>query len=341
MLTLQRGATALLLLAVSCGGPPPVFAQQPEPLTQIAKIALPGINGDFDHFAYDLKRNRLISAAEENHTLELFDLKTGAHLKTIAGFKAPHSIAYIPETDEIFVTDGDDASCIVLSAKDLHRVDRIALRPGADSALYDPAAKLYYIANGGREENKKTSVVTVLSVLDHKKVAEIPVQGDNVEAMAMDHAHHRLFINIRDQKRIGVVDLATDKVVSTWIAPGMNRNTPMKFDAPTQRLFVAGRTPGRLYIFNTGTGRIVRELDSVDSADDLTWDPATSRIYVTGSQGISIFRQNSPDDYSTVMTMKTIGGKTSLYVPELKQFYVAHPKGDTPSAALLIYRVNP
>jgi hypothetical protein len=40
-------------------------------------ISLPGIDGDFDHFAYDLKRNRLIAAAEEHHTLELFDLKSG------------------------------------------------------------------------------------------------------------------------------------------------------------------------------------------------------------------------------------------------------------------------
>jgi hypothetical protein len=105
-------------------------AQSQEPLTLLTKIQLPGIDGDFDHFAYDLKRNRLIVAAEEHHTLELFDLKTGKHLQSISGFKAPHSIAYVPESDELFVTDGEDASCLILSASDFHRVSRIPLRAG-------------------------------------------------------------------------------------------------------------------------------------------------------------------------------------------------------------------
>jgi hypothetical protein len=304
-------------------------------------ISLPGIDGDFDHFAYDLKRNRLIAAAEEHHTLELFDLKSGKHLRSIRGFKAPHSIAYVPEKDELFITDGEDASCIILAATDFHRVARIPLRQGPDAALYDPESKRYYIGNGGREAKEKTSVITILSVMDHKKLGDITIDGDNIEAMAIDHSYHRLFVNIRDKKQIGVVDLTSNKVVSTWTTPGMNRNTPLKFDEPNQRIFIAGRTPGRFLVFNATTGSLVTSMDCVDTADDLTWDSELHRIYVTGSQGISIFRQKTKDDYTQLSRISTIGGKTSIYVPELKQFYVVHPKAAaTDNAKLLIYRVN-
>lgn len=328
---------ACLLLPAS----PSAVSQSQEPLTLLTTIQLPEIDGDFDHFAYDLKRNRLIAAAEEHHTLEIFDLKTGKHLRSILGFKAPHSIAYVRQSDELFVTDGDDASCLILSASDFHRIGRIALRAGPDAALYDPASSRYYIGNGGREEKAKTSVITIISTKDHQKVADVAIDGDNIEAMAIDRVHQRLFVNMRDKKAIGVVDLMSNKVTTTWAVLGMNRNTPMKFDPPNRRLFVAGRTPGKFFVFDTSNGALVTSMDCVDIADDLTWDPVLHRIYVTGSHGISIFHQNTKDAYSLLSRMETIGGKTSIYVPELKQFYVAHPKAGAEDASLLIYRVNP
>lgn len=319
----------------------PAVAQSHEPLTLLTTIQLPGIDGDFDHFAYDFKRNRLIAAAEEHHTLEVFDLKTGKHVQSIGGFKAPHSIAYVSDNDELLITDGEDASCLILSASDFHRVSRIPLRAGADAALYDPATGRYYIGNGGREEKAKASVVTILSVTDHRKVADVTIDGDNIEAMAVDHALHRLFVNIRDKKEIGVVDLTSNAVVTTWTASGMNRNTPMKLDEPNQRIFIAGRTPGKFFVLDAASGSLITSMNCIDMADDLTWDPVLHRIYVTGSKGISIFHQDSKDAYNQLSQMETMGGKTSIYVSELRQFYVVHPKAATGNAALLIYRVNP
>ena len=334
---LSLGFWAVSIIAIQ----QPAVAQSHEPLTLLTTIQLPEIDGDFDHLAYDLKRNHLIAAAEEHHTLEVFDLKTGQHVQSIGGFKAPHSIAYVPENDELFITDGEDASCLILSASDFHRVSRIPLRAGADAALYDLPSKRYFIGNGGREEKAKTSVVTILSVTDHRKVADVEIDGDNIEAMAVDHAHHRLFVNIRDKKQIGVVSLTSNAVVTAWTAPGMNRNTPMKFDEPDQRIFITGRTPGTFFVFDATSGSLITTMDCVDMADDLTWDPVLHRVYVTGSHGISVFHQDSKDTYTQLSQMKTIGGKTSIYVPELKKFYVVHPKAATGDAALLIYRVNP
>jgi len=196
------------------------------------------------------------------------------------------------------------------------------------------------VANGGREEKASTSNITEISVMDHKIVAQISVDGDNVEAMAIDHTHNRLFANIRDKKQVGVIDLASKQVVARWIAPGLNRNTTLTFDPTTKRVFVAGRSPGKFVVFDATDGRVVTEMNCVNNADGMVWDPVARRVYISGSQGLSIFSQEGPDQYRSLTQIPTNGGKTSLYVPEVKQLYIVHPKTEIDDAALLIFKTN-
>ena len=56
----------------------PLLPRHPgSPVTLLSQTYMPEITGDFDHFAYDLKRNRLSVSAEEHHSVEIFDLDTG------------------------------------------------------------------------------------------------------------------------------------------------------------------------------------------------------------------------------------------------------------------------
>jgi hypothetical protein len=64
------------------------------------------------------------------------------------------------------------------------------------------------------------------------------------------------------------------------------------------------------------------------------------RVYISGSQGLSIFHQDSPDKYTLIAQIPTNGGKTSHYVSQVGQFYVIHPKTVLDIASLLVYRVN-
>jgi hypothetical protein len=121
--------------------------------------------------------------------------------------------------------------------------------------------------------------------------------------------------------------------------PGINRNTALVVDAKNQRIFVAGRAPGILYVFDQD-GKVVAQKSCVDVNDDMTYDPVLKRVYVSGSQGLSVFHQDSPDSYTEIADIPTNGGKTSTYVPSVKQFYVIHPKTSIDSAGLLVYRVN-
>jgi hypothetical protein len=318
-----------------------------QPVTLLSITYLPDIVGDFDHFAVDLKRNHLFVSAEVHQSIEMFDLETGKHLKSIGGFKTPHSIAFAPEKDELMVADGGDSSLVLLSGEDFHRIDRIQLVDGSatgkgdspDAAYYDTTNHLYYIGNGGISANLPDSVISIFSVDEGKLIGSIPIPGNNVESIGVDNLHQRLYVNIRDKKQIGVVDLKTRAIIDTWTTSDMNANTALAVDPQKERVFVAGRRPGIFYVFNR-EGKVVSQQSCVNINDDMTWDPLLKRIYISGTQGLSIFHQDTPDTYSALANIPTNGGKTSYYVPQVHRFFVIHPKTDVDIAGLLVYRVN-
>jgi hypothetical protein len=186
----------------------------------------------------------------------------------------------------------------------------------------------------------QTPKSAVFSVDQGKIIDKFSIPGNNVESMGIDHIHDRLYVNIRDKQRIGVVDLLSKKVIATWTAPGLQKNTALAVDEKNERIFVAGRNPGIFYVFDNN-GKVVRQAPCANINDDMTWDPVLKRVYVSGTQGLSIFHQDSPDNYTNIADIPTNGGKTSFYVPQLNQFYVVHPKTEVDIAGLLVYRVNP
>jgi 6-phosphogluconolactonase (cycloisomerase 2 family) len=328
--------------------PSPASAQQ-GPLTLVHSVPLPEIIGDFDHFAVDARRNHLFVSAEVHHSVEVFDLRTGEHLKSIDGFKTPHSLAFSPEKDELMVADGGDSSILTIAGEDYRHLDRVQLIDGSatgkgdspDAAFYDSKDRLWYVGNGGVSANLADSTISIFSVAKGKLLEEkFDVPGNNVESMGIDRAHRRLYVNIRDKSEIGVFDLDSKRLLTTWTTPGLNRNTALAVDERNQRVFVAGRKPGMFYVFDQ-SGKVVSQVPCADNNDDMTYDPVMRRIYVSGTQGLSIFHQDTPDKYTEILRLPTNGAKTSILVPALKQFYAAHPKNVLDDAGLLVYHVNP
>src|SRR5258708_33817514 len=105
-------ATSALCLAAAACSPaktPAAAAQSQVPapaLKAAGGVDIPGYAGDFDHFAFDEKGDRLFLAGEEGKTLEVFKLSTGQRLKTLTDVKVPHSLLYMPEHDELLLIDG-------------------------------------------------------------------------------------------------------------------------------------------------------------------------------------------------------------------------------------------
>lgn len=345
----MRASIALILLASSLGLSSATVAQTTfslSPVTLTAWTPLPGIEGDFDFLTFDTKRNHVIIAAEEHHTLEVFDAANGAHLKSVPGVKTPHTLAYVAEKDEIIVADGGEYSTSFLSAEDFHRIYHVPMADGSvtgktdspDVGYYDAARRTFFIGNGGKSANLSYSEITAINVDSHQVTGRIRLEAANLEAMAVDENSSKLYVNLRDQKKIGVVDLNAMKVVDTWTTPDLNLNTSMALDTDTHRLFVVGRKPGIFYAFDTTTGKVAAQLPCANIADGMAWDPASKYIYIFASQGMSIIHQDSADHYTLVTTLPTNGGKTGILLPRSKQLFVVHPKTTLDDAGLLVFQ---
>lgn len=312
-------------------------------LELVANVPLPAITGgDFDHFAVDLEKNKLYVPSEVYDSIEVFNLKTGEHLRSATGLvKSPHMLKFMPGKNELFVADARNGYCDVLDATDLHLIKRIALQPGADFGVYDAVSKILYLGNGGKAAKSDFSYISMISVDQKKVIGQIRVDAATLKGMIIDHKTNRLYVNMRDKNQVGVIDLQSKAVIQTWTFPGLNSNAAMGYDEANHRLFIGSRNPGMLYVVDSNSGKLSTTFKTVNISDDMTFDAAHHRLIVSGAEGVDVFAQDNPDNYRPIQHVDTFGGKTSVYVPSLKQFYVVHTKGEqAPEAGLQIFKVN-
>jgi DNA-binding beta-propeller fold protein YncE len=161
--------------------------------------------------------------------------------------------------------------------------------------------------------------------------------------MAVEHSGTRLFVNMKTLKQVGIIDRNKRQVISTWPIPGAGVNTPLALDEMHHRLFVGAREPAEVVVFDTDTGKVIAKIPCVGEADDMFYDEARKRIYVTGDEGfISIIAQADADHYEPMGKLRTRpGARNSLFVPELGRFFVAVPSEGQKEAELLVFQVEP
>ncbi len=319
-------------------------AQEKAPLRLVQTISVPGAR-KWDHFGVDLKGNRLFVSSEEEPAVEVFDLKTGEHIHSLTDFKEPHNVLPFPELKEIFVVDGGASEIKILDYDSYKIVGRTQLTIDADPVVYDPASKYLYVVNGGREAHTPTCLISIVDTTTGKKIADLKLDTNRLESMAIEKSGPRLFVNMTGINSIGVVDREKRAVVQTWPIAAGKDNVPLQYDEATHRLFLATRNPSKLVVVNADNGQEVASLDVADYVDDLAYDAAHHRLYIPGGGGngaVSVVEQRGADNYQVVATIPTKpGAKTARFVPELNRYYVGVPAKGSQPAQILVYDVAP
>jgi DNA-binding beta-propeller fold protein YncE len=338
----HAGIMVVVLLAMV----PASWARSDEatPLQFLHAVPLPGFSGDFDHFAVDENGGRLFLAGEDHKTVEVFDLKTGRRLKSISGFGTPHSIIYSPESDRILVADGDQGALQILRGSDYEVVEHVDGLAGADSMKLDAAAQIVYVVTGGKDVPLDYSSLVAIDMKTLKKLSELRIESNHVEAFALESSSSRLFVNITDKHEVAVVDRKAMKEIARWPIGSPADNSPMAYDEQHHRLLIVCRKPGTLLVMDTDSGKVVAHLPAAERSDDIAFDAAKGRVYVPGGEGFtSVFQQKSADQYELRAKVKTEpGAKTCLLVPSLARFYVAVSPGETKAPAkVLTFKVLP
>ena len=323
-------------------------AQEKAPLRLVQTISLSGLSRHWDHFGVDLKSNRLFVTSENEAVVEVYDLRTNKNIHTITGLKGPHNVLAFPELNQIFVVDGEASEIKIFDYKTYELVGRTELTIDADPAVYDPATKLMYVVNGGRAAKTPYCLISIVDTVSGKKLADMKLDTNRLESMALEKSGPRLFVNMTTANVIGVVDREKRALVTTWPITAGQQNVPMQYDEANHRLFVATRMPSRLVVVNTDTGKEVTSLPTADSVDDLAYDPALHRLYVPGGNlggavgAVTVIQQRDADHYEVIANVPTKpGARTARLVPELNKYYVSVSTKDPQEAQILVFDVVP
>jgi len=313
----------------------PVAIQAGEPLRLVQKIPLPSVEGRIDHMSADVQGQRLFVSALGNNTLEVLDLQAGKRLTRLTGLREPQGVFFVPKENKIFVANGDDGTCRVFDGSSYKLLATVNFSSEADNVRYDPSQEQIYVGYG-------EGALGILDVTTGQKVGDIPLRA-HPESFQLEKSGSKIFANLPDANHtVAVVDRSKGSVTATW-ALGEQANFPMALDELDRRLFIVTRRPARLVVLDTDFGKPVADYPVVGDADDVFYDAAHKRVYVSGGEGfIDIFDQRDPDHYQLSSRIPTTrGARTSLFVPELNRLYLAVPKRENQGAEIRVYEAQP
>ena len=328
--TLLCSAATLVWFCVTV----PAVRAQKEALTLKQTIALPGIEGRIDHFAFDPAGQRLFVCALGNNSLEVVDLRKGERVHSITGLGSPQGVAYVPDVDRLFVANDKGGRCTTYDAKSFQQLSELNLKDDADNVRYDAASKKIYVGFG-------SGGIAIINAADGKQIDSIKLLA-HPEAFELEKRGKRIFVNVPNSRQVAVVDRDKGEAVATWKTDLAFGNFPMALDETNHRLFVGCRIPSRLVVLNTDSGDVVAKIDMSGDADEVFYDEKRHRIYVVcGTGKIDIIEQTDPNNYKTSTKITTASGaRTGLFAPERDTLFVAVPNRGSQNAEIRAYHVE-
>jgi len=306
-----------------------------EPLRLSGAIELPRVEGRIDHLAFDGATERLFIAALGNNTVEVLDVKNNMHLKSLPGFREPQGIAVATAANVVAVANGEGTRIQLLEAGDYHVIRSTALGDDSDNVRYDSEAHLLYVGYG-------SGALAAVRPDDGTVLGTVKLLG-HPESFQLEQSGTRIFVNVPNADHIAVVDRKAMKVIATWPVRTATSNFPMALDEANHRLFIACRRPAKVLIFDTASGKETGSFDIVGDTDDLFYDTARKRLYVSGGEGfLDAFQVSTTGSATRIAHVLTApGSRTSLFVADRGRIYLAVPHRGSQRAEVRMYDAAP
>jgi DNA-binding beta-propeller fold protein YncE len=347
---LRRGAVGIGVAVMFLAGVLPVGASgQSSPLVLKAVIPLPQARGRMDHLSVDLRGKRLFVSEIGNGGVGVVSLATGGPVHLLTGFGEPQGTYFDDASGRLFVASGDDGTVKVFDGASYKLVDTAKFTSDADDLRFDPRTRGVIVGYSGQkfvggqpvrgpggEGDGALGYVTS----NGNQGSLLPVDA-HPEGFSIESDGARVYINVPDRHEIEVGDLAAHRVIARWHV-SCTDNFPMALDEAGHRLFIGCRAPQEMLVIDTGTGKSVATIATPATTDDIFYDAARRRIYVLGGQGfVDVVQQRSPDAYTRLARVRArVGSRTGLFVPELKELFVAISESAGQRPELLVYEVR-
>jgi YVTN family beta-propeller protein len=293
--------------------PAAVAAPPADGYSIVKKIPIPG-QGSWDYLIVDEAARRLyVSHATQ---VEVLDVDSGSIVGSIPNTQGVHGIAVAPELGRGFTSNGKASTVTMFDLKTLKPIADVPVGKKPDAIIFDPATSRVFAFNG--DSNSATAIDAATG-----KVAGTVDLGGGPEYAAAD-GNGFVYNNLEDESLVLKIDSRKLTVEQRWPTAPCASPSSMAIDRANRRLFVGCRSKV-MAVMNADTGKVITTLPIGDHVDATAYDPQTKLIFNSNGEGtITVIRQDSPDKYSVVETVKTVPkAKTMALDPKTHQLFLS------------------
>jgi len=276
------------------------------------KIPIPG-QGGWDYLTIDEVARRLYVSHETQ--VEVLDVDSDAIVGRVLNTSGVHGIAVAPDLGRGFVSNGLASTVTIFNLKTLKPIVDVPTGKKPDVIIFDPATSRVFAFNG--DSNSATAIDAATG-----KIAGTVDLGGKPESAAAD-GNGFIYNNLEDQNQVVKIDSRKLAVVQRWLTTPCSSPSSMAMDRAKHRLFIGCRSKV-MAVMNADTGKVVTTLPIGDVVDATVFDSDTHLIFNSNGEGtISVIREDTPDKYSPVETVKTAPrARTMALDPRTHQLFL-------------------
>jgi DNA-binding beta-propeller fold protein YncE len=300
------------LLAVNVVSFAAAQAQAPTGYHLVKKHVLGG-EGGWDYLALDGKTRLLY--VSHGTAVEILNVDTGVKGSAITGLQGVHGIAFAPERNRGYISNGRGNSVSVFDLgthKILEEVPSSGQNP--DAIMYDLFSGRVFTFNG------RTANATAIDAATNKVVGTVDIGGK--PEFAVTDGRGTIFVNNEDKSEIVAFDAKSLQVKTKWsIAPG-EEPSGLAIDLKNKRLFsVCDKV---MVVSDFEKGKVVATVPVGSGPDAVRYDPETGLVFASNGEGtLTVVKQESADRYAVLETIPTArGARTMELDPATRHVFV-------------------
>ena len=271
-------------------------------------------SGGWDYLAIQPNSNKLF--VSHSTQVNIIDKTNGDSIGVIPNTTGVHGIAFVPELNKGFISNGKLNSVTVFDLKTNNTISQITTGENPDAIFYDEFSKQIITCNG---RSKDISFIDPAT----EKVTNTIAVGGKPETAVSNHAG-LIFVNIEDKNEVVVVDTKNFTLIKHWpVSPGI-APTGLSIDTKTNRLFVGCGDNKLLIILDAESGKVIDKINIGDGCDGTAFDEKTNTIYTSNGEGtLSVIQEVSKNEFALEATIPTkTGARTIALDPVTHQIYL-------------------
>ncbi|MBI1825354.1 MAG: hypothetical protein HYR83_03110 [Planctomycetes bacterium] len=285
-------------------------------------IPLPELKGSLGRMAVDLVRNRLFVVAPDDDAVSVVDMGDKKQIRKIPLAK-PRGVIHMPGIDLIGISSAGDGKVHVLNGSKLDEARAIDVGKEPSDMLFDPAGQLVYVSYG-------RPGIAPIDPTNGKREHDIDVVAVP-SVMRMDQAGEKFYAVVPRGNHVAVVDRARRMTLTSWVLREARDAYSLALDDANKVAFVGCRTLPTIFAIDMESGLPTASLPIGKDCDDIHYDVATKRVYVTEGEGkVEALQLETPTHFKLLGAAVTApGAKNSYWIKETRTLYVGIPGHDS------------